>query len=73
MPKVTMEEVGRDDKGRYVAVLKAETIHGVTRFYGFGSSVVEAIENALQEIRNARRPCRLGRRPRRYRIACALR
>ena len=72
MTKATIE-VGRYEKGGYVAVAKAETIHGVARFYGFGSSVVEASEKALASIKDEKRPFRRGRMPRRYKVAGALR
>ncbi len=72
MTKATIE-VGQYEKGGYLAVAKTETTYGLARFYGFGKTVVEASEKALASIRDERRPFPLGRTPRRYKIARALR
>lgn len=72
MTKATIE-VERLEKGGYFAVARAETIYGLARFYGFGKSVVDASEKALESIRSEKRRSHLGRKPRRYKIANELR
>lgn len=67
---ITVER--RQKEEGYVAVLRVETRWGKKSFYGFAKTKLAAVEAVIADVRNTKRPHRLGRMPRKYKVAQSL-
>ena len=68
---ITVEPRPKAEDG-YVAVLRVDTRWGKKSFYGFAKTKLGAVEAVLADVRNTKRPHRLGRKPKKYKVAQSL-